>query len=196
MFGHKEEQGRIIRATSWAELFPSREEEMADYIENLVARVQAEYESNHSLREYRVEHLPAGDLHIFERTYAGYSTTYQKLRSSGNVVVTFVYPKGLSQCHIITPDVGNVAHRFTTADTVLPKRRFVESVDDEEFRELTGTYLPAVLTHGRGKHATKGWEETMFDNEGHLPLRIGHRIYLSFVLEALSRLRQACPQYF
>lgn len=191
----EELRGRIVRATSWRELFSSEEQEMADFIDNLVGAARAEYEGNHSLREYRIEHLPEGDLHVFERTTPGLSSTYQKLKSDGNVIITFNHPDGSSNSGIVTPDVGNVAHNFTTANTVLPDRKLLEGFSDKELQAVTGTDLMALTFYIKGKPATKGWEETMLYND-YLPQRIGHRIFPSFVLEAQSCLQQAYPRFF
>lgn len=191
----EELRSKIVRAANWRELFPSREQEMADFVENLVGAAKAEYKSNGSLRQHRVEQLPEGDLHVFERTTNGLSSTYQKLESSGNVVITFNHPDGSSNSDIVTPDVGNVAHEFTAANTVLPDREFLEQLGDEKLQAVAGTHLMALTFYIKGKPATKGWEETMLYN-GHLPQRIGHRVFPNFVLEAQSRLQQAYPQVF
>jgi len=186
---------RITRAISWRELFPSRKQEKADFIDNLVGTAKAEYEGNQTLREYRVEHLSEGDLHILERTTPGSNSTFQKLRSNGNVVMIFNLPNGLSRSYIVTPDVGNVDHNFTVANTVLPDREILKGFNDKELQAVTGTYLSTLIFYIKGKPAVKGWEEVMLYND-HLPQRIGHRIFPNFVLEAQSRLLQAYPQYF
>lgn len=186
---------RIIRAKSWNELFSSKEQEMADFIEHLVGSARADYESIHALRNYRVKHLPEGDLHVFEHT-EGYSTTYQKLRSNGNVWMTFYHPDGtLSSDVLITPDIGNMVHDFTFANTILPDRKLLEGIDHEEFQAVTGLYLNALFFYIEGKPATKDWENSIIHFD-HLPQRIGHRIFPSFVLEAQTRLQKTYPQLF
>lgn len=179
----EELRGKIVRATSWGELFSSREQEMADFMKNLIGIVKAEYEGKHSLKQYRVEQLPEGDLHVFEHTI-GYLTTYQKLKSNGNVVMTFNYPdRSSNNCLIVTPDVGNVAHGFTAANTILPDREFLEQLGGEKLRSVTGTHLAVLTFHIKGKPATKEWEKAMLLS-GYFPQRIGHRVYASFFLEA------------
>lgn len=190
----EEARSRIVRASSWRELFPTEQAEMADFIKHLVGNARAEYEENHTLRAYRVEQHPEGNLHVFERTMDGHRSTYQKLRSSGAVVITFIKPEG-SSSNLVTPDVGNVAHNFTVANTVLPRSEILAKLSDEELQALTGTNSMVLTLYIKGKPAVKGWEDTMLYND-HFPQRIGHRIFPSFVLEAQARLMQARPELF
>lgn len=191
----KELREKIVRAASWKDIFSSEEEEMANFKKTLIDTTIAEYEANHTLRRYRVEHPPEGDLHVFERTTTDCRTTYQKLKS-GDVVIIFYNPVDPHR-RIITPDIGNIAHNFTVANTVLPAEGFLEGFKfkEKELIEICGTHITALLKYIPGKPATRGWEE-VFLLEGEMPQRIGYRIYQSFILEAQSRLMQAYPKQF
>lgn len=124
----------------------------------------------------------------------GHGSTYQKLRASGNVEIAFIRPDG-SSSNLVTPDVGNVVHNFTVANTVLPRRDLLAKLSDAGLEALAGTNSMALTPYIKGKPAVKEWEDVMLYND-QFPQRIGHRIFPSFVLEAQSRLLQARPELF
>lgn len=66
---------------------------------------------------------------------------------------------------------------------------------EDELFEICGAYPSNLLFYLKGKPATEAWEET-FLNNGHLPQRVGHRIFPSFVLEAQAKLLQKFPEQF
>lgn len=186
---------QIIRAESWDQLFESPEQERGDYIDHLVEQAIAEYKGNNSFKEHRIEPNPEGDIHILERTTESRSDTYQKLNESRDVIITFNYPNKEPSRIVVTCNVGNISHSFTRINTVIPSYEVLKQIGDEEMRRITGTHILALLTYSKGKPATEGWEEIMLYN-GHLPQRIGHRIFPNFVLEAQAKLMEACPQLF
>jgi hypothetical protein len=185
---------QIVRASSWRQLFPSRQAEMQDFIDHIVGAVKAEYESNHSLVGYWVEKSPKGAIHFLEHTDGGRFTTFQKL-ASGDVVINFNTADGLTHTDVVTPSVGNINHTYTIAQTILPDSSFFKRLDLDTFEDITGTSLYSVKIYRKGKPATQAWEDMMLFNS-HVPQRIGHRVYPAFVLEAISNLQRAYPQEF
>lgn len=186
---------QIVRAESWNQLFKSPEEERVDYEEHLVGGALAEYKGNGSLKEHRVEPNTEGDIHVLERTDKGSYSTYQKLNGSRDVIITFNHADKEPHRVIVACGVGNISHPFTRANTVVPSSEVLRQIGDEEIQRITGTHIMALGSNSKGKPATEGWEETML-YYGHLPQRIGHRIFPTFVLEAQAKLMVAYPQLF
>jgi hypothetical protein len=166
---------RIFRASSWEQLFPSKEEEMRDFL-GLFNASKAQLESKGPLR-YSIKYLSEGDLHVFECKMATF--TYQKLRLSGNVAITSFYKDDSSRRTVfITPEVGNINHQFIVANTVLSEEKFLEKLVDVSSRMILRVYIS-------GRPATIEYEDRMLGG-GYLPQRIGHKIYPNFVLELQS----------
>lgn len=186
---------QIVRADNWDQLFASPEEERVDYEEHLVGGALAEYKGNSSLKEHRVEPNPEGDIHVLEKTDKGSYSTYQKLNENRDVIITFNNPNEEPHRAVVTCGVGNISHPFTRANTFVPSSKILKQIGDEEIQRITGTNILALGFYSKGKPATEGWEETMLYN-GHLPQRIGHRIFPDFVLKAQAKLMVARPQLF
>lgn len=186
---------RIVRAQSWNQLFATPAAAESDFQGNLVDAWRFYCGENDSSVEYTVEANPNGDIHRVTRD-RGHTTTYQRLLS-GDVIITFYYPDKSPHSDIITPSIGNIAHSFTTADVlVIPAEKTILKIINnqdlyEEVRSRIGD-LTMLHSHLRGKPATEGWEDTILYN-GHLPQRIGHRLFPDSALETLAKLKETYP---
>jgi len=187
-------RSQIVRAISWQQLFPSKQAEMKDFVDNIVGSVKAEYESNHSLVGYWVEESSRGAIHFLEHTDGGRFVTFQKL-ANGSVIINFNTSNGLTHTDIVTSSIGNINHRYTIADTIFPNDSFLKRLNPSIFEEVAGESLLTINIYKKGKPATQAWEDTILFND-HVPQRIGHRVYPAFVLEAISNLQRAYPQEF
>lgn len=190
-------QGSIVRASSWEQLFPSREAEMQDFLDNFVGKIREEYEGNNTFKEYHVEHDPKGDIHILERTIPGERSSFQKLEN-GDVICTFTsMVDGMEENHdsVITADIGNIGHSYTSEHTKWPDIQILNTFSEEEMERIVGTQLTWVTKNIPGKMANSGSEFIMLHG-GSMPQRIGHRIFLDFVLPAQVRFRNAYPELF
>ena len=198
----KEEQAKkletqITRANNWEELFNTKKQEAADFLENVIKPSQFEYEANETLKSYKIEKHLEGDLHIFKRkrTMKGYSTTFQKLNLNGNVKMVFKGPNNEINEDVIIPEAGNVNHNFTIENTILPDLELFEKIPKEELQKITKLIPSELISFIKGKPATKSWEKTMLVN-GYLPQRIGHRIYPDFILKIQVELKEKYPDLF
>lgn len=191
-------RGRIVRAEHWGQIFATPEEAEADFIDNIVNVDRFYYGKNKRALRYEKEPHLDGFIHrvIIDE---GYETTYQRL-ASGEVILISYYPDKPITIHYITPGIGNIAHPFTIADTVIPNRRamgvFIEDEDRvRDISETIGTDLEILPFFLKGKPATTGWEESML-RSGYLPQRIGYRLFPHFALEAHVKLKEIHPQLF
>lgn len=179
---------KIVRASSWEQLFSSKEDKITDFMQYIIDDEKTALQSSRNLRQYRIESHPEGDAHVFEHVTPGCRSTFQELRETGDVKIEFTYPHR-SSIVFITPDVGNVAHNFTLSNTILPK------IPTKKLATLIDIDVPAFIVDLQGKPATKEWEDIMISN-GCFPQRIGHRIFSSLALEAQARLLRTKPELF
>lgn len=194
-------RGRIVRAEHWSQIFATPEEAEADFIENLIDAWRFYYGKNKLPLRYEIEPHPDGSIHrvIMNEGNEGYETTYQRL-AGGDVILISYYPDKPFTIHYITPSIGNIAHPFTIADTVIPNRRAMDVLIEDEDRaestsEAIGTDLEILPVYLKGKPATTSWEESML-RSGDLPQRIGYRLFPHFALEAHVKLKEIHPQLF
>jgi hypothetical protein len=188
----------IVRANSWDELFSSKAQEQQDFEENLLGDDISQYRANKSLQSYQRVPSSEGDIHIITLKEKGYSSRWQKLVKNGNVIITYNYPKKISKepsLSIITPNIGNINHPYTQANTVVPSLEILREIGNEEIEKITGIDIAVLSGFIKGKPAYQNWE-TILLNAGHLPQRIGHQIYSNFVLEAQSKLMATYPHLF
>lgn len=193
----EELRGKIVRAKSWNQLFTTPEEAEADFMEHLVGAARSEYEKNGTLREYRIESHPDGEIHVFVRTYEGRYSTYQRL-ASGDVVLTFHYPDKAPSVNLISPSIGNIDHPFNLSNISGPNPSVLTNlVRDQEklamIKDVIGTIPFGFGSILRGKPAIQRWEDAMLNN-GNLPQRIGCRIFHQSILEFQTRFAAVYPQ--
>lgn len=193
----KELRGKIVRASSWSQLFATPAEAEADYLREIVEESRKAQESINMLQEYRVDADPNGDIHSVTRK-DGHNTRMQRL-PNGDVVLEFSNPNDPTHRNLITAAVGNIDHPFSVANTVGPDVKTVINLNQgigtpeyEEMRARIGIDPMTFIPYLRGKPAITAWEDIMLEN-GHLPQRIGHRIFPHFVLEAQAKFAAAYP---
>lgn len=188
----KELRSTIVRAKRIEELFASTEEAEADFRTTLVDAHRFYYKKDDPDVEYVIEAHPDGDIHRVTRN-GTHPTTFQRL-VNGDVNLIFYYPDKSPSVQLITPEVGNINHPFTRTDVVTPDAEVVDSLLEDLSLEANGISLVLLLSHLRGKPATQGWEDTMLYG-GHIPQRIGYRLFPDYALNALAKLRQEYPQF-
>ena len=105
-------RGQIVRAENWSQLFPDPDDETTAF-EEYLSSIKREYEKTGTLKKYRVEHNPLGDIHVFDKTFMDANTSVQKLVRNGNVILIFQGEGHPPHVDTICPDVGNIDHKFT-----------------------------------------------------------------------------------
>lgn len=188
---------QIVRAQSWDQLFPSPEVAQAEF-QRLVNEHRSYYKENDPSVKYTVEPHPAGDIHRVVR-HKGHEATYQRL-ANGDIILIFYSPDNPPHENLITPSIGNINHTFTAADIVIPDQEAVLEIElDKDRRNKVsskiGSEVGSLPFYLKGKPATQGWEDTMLYN-GFIPQRIGYKLFPNKYLEALTRLKEVCPELF
>lgn len=175
----QELRGRIVRAQSWNQLFPTDEAAQVDFKTSLVDDYRFYYIKDDPTVVYIVESNPDGDIHRVIRN-KGYDKTFQRL-TGGDIRIVSYNPHRPESVDLITPNIGNIDHPYTQGDIVTLNEEMLSDSD-----ALISSWL-------KGKPATQGWEDTMLHN-GHLPQRIGHRLFPHTALERLNQIKERSPQ--
>ena len=190
----------IVRASSWEQIFPLEGDAAAAFIKMVMINKEV-FEGKNSFGGFRVEKLEEGDIHIIylkpSSIYKKYRISFQRLIKNGNVLHT-IEKDDDKIINLISPDIGNITHNYSFDNALTPIVDIGGMLTKEEYSQITGTQFNNKSSFGQfmeGKPATKVWEEIVL-KAGHLPQRIGYRIYPDFILHDQSCLLAAHPEYF
>lgn len=189
-------RGQIVRAQSWGQLFRSPEEAEVDFQTNLVDAWRFYHGKDNPKVKYTVQPHPNGSIHIV--SYGEEQpTTYQRFLN-GDVALTNYSSDTSPHVSLITPNIGNIAHPYTTKDIAIDEDALTTLIDylDEQDNQVDSDVaerLVFISGYMRGKSATQGWENTMLHN-GYMPQRIGYRLFPDFALESLIQFKEQYPQ--
>lgn len=180
----KQLETRIVRAESWRQLLPTEEVAQKDFRTNLVDAYRFYYGKDNPKVIYVVESDSDGDIHRVTRD-KGYDTTYQRLQN-GNVRIVSYFPHKPESVALITPGIGNIDHPYTQRD-------LITIIDESGLAAIRSERDALIVSWLKGKPATQGWEDTML-RSGHLPQRIGHRLFPHTALDRLNHIKKRYPQ--
>jgi hypothetical protein len=180
----------IVNAKSWEDIFSTREEQLVAFKEF----VHSFYPSNKSPENIDWEETKEFLKATIKRDTEGKRKTYILLFKDGDVEIRFIYPDRTDVDRIVA-EVGNIHHRFTKEDTLLPP------TNEQQF--IWARLMEAKIGKGgavqsiKGKSATKGWQQMRASGAvGDRPVRIGYRIYAEHIITAAHELRKERPNLF
>ena len=156
---------QIIRAQTWDQIFPDDEALNVEFFNFL----ESECEPGCLVTNHRFDNLNGTGFYDIEGECLKRKIG---INSDGELILTY----GL-RTQIIRPDVGNINHQWGQGkiDEMHKKMRVIceEEVRSHNTEMTVYGYLTGSL---KGKLATREWEQLMIET-GHLPQRIGFRIY-------------------
>lgn len=194
----QELRGKVVRAGSWTDIFPSTEEAEAQFQVYMEQTVNW-YRVRKTLTEYRIDSHPDGPIHAIVLVYSGHYSTTQRL-GNGDVAIVTYYPDSAPSTQTITCSIGNIIHPFSEANLIAPTQEAIRDLinDRKRYSQVVSEIgmNPAGLHQSlEGKPATEFWEDAIFD-KGEMPERLGYRIFIHSILEAQRRCRELYPELF
>lgn len=176
----------VKRATNWNEVLTSLDQN--EYSLAVLFKAMTE-----NMPDARVTYVQSDE----EKTYTISDeddiiavVTVQK--NTGDALITSPHTQTVQ---LIKPNVGNIEHSYTPADTEFCGAILLDVLGDQEFEEITGITKWYYGIYRNCKPASPDWER-LIAQRGAVPERIGYVLYDSLYLAANQKLKAAKPDFF